>query len=291
MLLAIWANWATAAPCEEPFRFDALLDNVVAIEQAVAEGRDFAAARTAVTLRQGLLCLDAPLPEIVAPRALRAMGVGLDLGTSPEGAEWLQLAAVLDPGHQYADDHPGFTAWRDALEERTFYPFEALPSHTLVPGVHYVDGRRLDAPGAELGLPHVYQHQPPEGPIRSFLIEGTAFPAELVVAPALPDPSPVVPEEPLVPARRRWSGERIALVTGGAVAIASAGVLWGLSTRSEAQFREATTQDDIDRYRDATNRLVVGASATAGFGVAALGLGLLAGSSAPTPTSSFTVTF
>ncbi|MEN0066715.1 MAG: hypothetical protein AAGA48_31575 [Myxococcota bacterium] len=291
MLVAIIATIAHAAPCDGPFGLDALLDDVSTIETALEEGRDVTAATVGVHLRDGLLCLDAPLPEVIAGRVLRAVGTGLERGGATEAEGWLRIAAMLSPKHTYPADHPSAEVWAAALEASSRHPFEPLPSHDLVAGEHYLDGRRLTEPGAEVGLPHLYQHQPPEGKLESRIIVGPAFPVDTVIDPTPPPPvTPVVPESrPL--SRARWSPEKVTLVTGGSIALASAGVLLGLSTRTEGQFRQATTETEIDRYRDATNRLVIGSGASAGFGIVALSLGLLAGPNDAAVTPSFAFRF
>lgn len=290
MLVGLWVALVHAAPCEGPFGLDAVLDDVSVIEQALEEGRDVTAARTGVHLRNGLKCLDAPLPEVIAGRALRAIGTGLARGGAIDADGWMRTAALLAPDHTYEPDHPSAAAWSVAVRASARYPYETLPSHELAAGTHYLDGRPIEAPGAEAGLPHLYQYQPVEGPVQNYLIEGTAFPGDAVLAPAPPpEPPPPALEEPIL--TRRWSPERIALVSGGLAALAGAGALVAWSTQTEARFRESTTEADIERYRDATNRLVIGAAASAGFGVTALALGVFAGGADQPVTPTVSVRF
>ena len=287
MLVGLWATIAHAGPCEEPFGLDAVLDDVSVIELALEEGRDVTAARTGVHLRNGLNCLDSPLPEVVAGRALRAIATGLARGGATDADGWMRTAALLAPDHAYPVEHPSAVAWNVALKASARYPFETLPLD-FVPGMHYLDGRLIEVPGAEDQLPHLYQYEPPNGPIENYLIVGLEFPESSVVAPELPTPPPMapVPDELLTKRGNKWSAERVVLVSSGLTALAGAGALVAWSTQTEARFRASTTEADIERYRDATNRLVIGASASAGFGLTALSLGVLAnGSNQPVSTS------
>ncbi|MEM6926501.1 MAG: hypothetical protein AAF602_06205 [Myxococcota bacterium] len=295
MLVGLWVAIASAAPCEAPFGLDAVLDDVSIIEQALEEGRDVTAARTGVHLRNGLECLDAPLPEVIAGRALRAIGTGIARGGAIDADGWMRTAALLAPDHVFPEGHVSAPAWTVAVRASARYPFESLSAHQLAPGAHYLDGRPLTEAGAEAGLPHLYQYQPLDGPVQNYLIEGTGFPELTLSAPAPPPPEPPVDplfdDPPVALERRRWSAERVALVSGGLTALAGAGALLAWSTQTEARFREATTEADIERYRDATNRLVIGATASAGFGVVALALGAFANGSGQPVTPTVTVRF
>lgn len=287
-LVAALPSWAEAAECEAPYDFDTLLNDLGAAEAGL-RAMDYAAAMTSATaMRDGLPCLDQVAPIIVVPRALRAIAAGLYVGGEPEeAAKWFRTAAALDPKFDYgAQDlpanHPIVRAWKAAKADPAGAPEAA--DITLGEGTHWLDGKPLEAPAAAPGAMHVYQYQTDR--VRTWVIEGPAFPREATGWQPAPPPVAVVTQqavEPTTPALpppvqvgpRKWPAERVALVGGGLAALAGSGVLYALSADARGHFDAASSVPELERWRNQTNAYAVGSGATLVAGASALGFGVL----------------
>lgn len=280
-----------AAECDEPYDVDGLLNDLGEAEGAL-RSLDYAKAIGASqAMAEGLPCLDAILPVVVAPRVMRAVGAGLYLGGDPDVAlKWMRGAAALDPSFEYGSDlgdtHPVRRAWQTAKQEASREPVEA-EGVVLGDGRHFVDGKRVNFPIATLDAYHLYQrdHQG----VRSWVIDGNAFPdaatdaVVAVVEPPPVEPEPVVeertPSRPLVQAavvqRKQWPAERVVLVGGGGAALVGSGLLYALSSSSRSSFDQATTVEDLDRFKARTNTFAVSSGVTLAAGASALGFGAL----------------
>lgn len=282
---------AQAGTCESPYDFDTLLNDLGAAEAGL-RAMDYAAAmQSAQAMRDGLPCLDQVLPIIIAPRALRAIAAGLYVGGEPEeAARWFRSALELDPGFDYAKqglptNHPIVRAWGSVRSEAAQ---EAVVAEDLElgEGKHWLDGKPLETPAATPEAMHVYQYQ--TDAVRTWVIEGNAFPREATGWLPEPEPAPITavvlesgqPTLPSLPPpseirARAWPTERVALVGGGIAALAGSGVLYALSADARGRFDSANTQSDLDHWRSQTNAYAVGSGATFVAGASALGLGAL----------------
>lgn len=290
-LVAALPSVAGAADCEAPYDFDTLLNDLGAAEAGL-RAMDYAAAmKSATAMRDGLPCLDQVAPIIVVPRALRAIAAGLYVGGEPEeAAKWFRTAAALDPGFDYGaqdlpPNHPIVRAWKAAKADPAGAPEPA--DITLGEGSHWLDGKPLETPAAAPGAMHVYQYQTDR--VRTWVIEGPAFPREatgwvpepppvaVVTQQAAPPTSPVAPvvPPPVEIGPRRWPAERVALVGGGVVALAGSGVLYALSADARGRFDTANSVTELDRWRGQTNAYAIGSGAALVAGASALGVGAL----------------
>ncbi len=294
MWLVLAASPALAGDCAD-YSLDALLDDVGRVESRLAAARSTAEAST--ELRDRLPCLGERLPAVLAPRVLRAVGAGLHEIGAEAAQGWLAAAAHLAPGLRFgADEAPGREALLAAWDAAALAVAAALPravdDHALAPGDHWLDGVALVEPAALPGVPHIYQFRPPEGVLHTSVVDGPRFPEQALVltgasevprgvAGPSPRDGPILvppPADPIAPVEvrpERWPTERVAVVATGAGVLAAAGVVYGLSARSQSRFFEADTRELIDRRRAATNRLAAGATGLASLGASLVGFGVL----------------
>jgi len=290
----LWLSTAAyAGGCEADYGLDTLADDLGVVESAVRSGDIEAASAAAQTLQQGLPCLSEPLPRVVAGRAYRAVAAGQHGQPGAEEAlAWYRTAAVVDGSFLYTledlpeEDHPAFEAWRQAVEATRASEPEAIDGHVWASGVFTVDGRRLPWPSAEPGMPHVLQ-QSLDGEVTTWIIDGASFPDEALIADASVRPAgtegvSVIGGQgvaPTVTVQRvggnNWPPERVALVSGGSVAVLAGGGLYALAMQKRAQFDQSTIRADTTRLAAGTNTLTVASAATLAAGAGTLGFGVL----------------
>lgn len=280
---------ASAADCDRPYALDSLADDLATIEAALLQG-DPAAAAMATALEGELACLDAVLPRVVVGRAYRAVVAG-NLSVDPAApVDWLRTAAAVDRGFQYSleelpdEAHPAFEAWRVALEQGVDVKAEPVVGKAWAEGVYHLDGRRMRAPAAEPGMPHLLQRTA-GGAVTTWRVDGAAIPAELLVVdtstPASGVTTAVVPAQGKTTMKvsqakqYNWPTERVALVGGGAAALVGGGVLYGLAWDRRGRFDDSSTRADTERLARSTNTLTVASTATLAAGAGTLGFGVL----------------
>ena len=292
LMLAPAVALAEADECEATYGLDALADDMGAVESAVISDDAASAEAAARKLEGGLPCLDAPLPRVIAGRAYRAMATGLWGADEALANSWYRTAAAVDPGFVYTledlprDDHPAFEAWRQALDAAEGVEPEVVEKHVWASGRFTVDGRRLNWPAAEPGMPHVLQ-QNHDDVVTTWIVDGTDFPAAALIADAsVGQPVATVggtglasSVAPTVTVNKvesnNWPAERIALVGGGTAALAAGGLLYGLAWDKRGQFDQSSTRADTERLAASTNTLTVAGTATLAAGAGTVGFGIL----------------
>ena len=205
-LLALPVGAAHAAPassaeCPAPYTLDALLAHLVAVEAGL-RGDDPASAHAAATaLEAGLPCLAELLPPLVAGRAYRAVGAGWAVSDAPDAVDrasaWFRTAAELEPTFDYGlqdlpADHPVRDVYH-AARASADVPDVAVEGRAFAsPADHFLDGRRLDAPRARPDRPHLLQRQ--DAAVTSWLVDGAAFPDDVLAKRVAAAPKPAVDE-------------------------------------------------------------------------------------------------
>lgn len=204
----LWADLALAADCAAPYTTDGLLGDLVTIEEFLRNGDDEAAGTVAKKLEAGLGCLNEVLPPMITGRAYRAVAAGLVAsGDEARGGAWFRTAAEIEQAFEYGledlpEEHPVRDAF-SAAKGNASGDVIAVEGQDLLPtGTHYLDGRKIDEAKARLDRPHLYQHE--DGAVRSWILEGNAFPAEVLVAAvavavAEPEPAAKAPKPPKPP--------------------------------------------------------------------------------------------
>jgi hypothetical protein len=264
---SVGTAWARDPDCPELRAADltALADQV---DQLFAEKQVAAARRALVFAEKKLPCvLDVVKTEDVARFALRyAYALAGDVDT-PEAQRWALLARALDPSLPWPAYIPAGHQVRELAIGELPAPTTLEGKGLSVPdgGGVFLDGRFLEGPKAEPGVPHLLQVGDAGGNLETTWIDGTAFPEDLLGPPAgapptLPawysaDGSKVKIQRP----KAEWSEARRANLERAVGFAAVGGALYGtaLSARSAYDVRPT------DGLFVATNGAAV-AGATAG---------------------------
>jgi hypothetical protein len=300
LLSLLLARTAAAEDCAAPYTVDAMLGDLVAVETFLRNTDDSNAGKAAEVLSSGLNCMNEVLPRMIVGRALRAVGAGMVAGGNAEtGEDWLRTAAQLEQSFDFGIedlpvDHPIREVYASAKRTASSDPIPVEGS-TLVEGTLWLDGKEITEPAARLDQWHILQHQPPvvvggsgdpAGGVRSWVIEGNRFPAEVLQAAVAvadakgrkkakePKPDKVKPEpgiglasrpapindpgksEMIGVRDRPW--EKTPLMAAGGALTVGAGVAYYMSYRSRQAFDdEARSRRKLDQAYRSTNQLVI----------------------------------
>lgn len=198
----LWSDVALAG-CASAYTTDALLGDLVAVEEFLRNGDEAAAGAAARKLEAGLGCLEEVLPPMITGRAYRAVAAGLvSSGDEARGSAWFRSAAEIEQAFEYGledlpEQHPVRDAFAAAKSNASGDVVVVDGLELVAAGTHYLDGRKIDVPRARLERPHLYQHE--DGAVRSWVIEGNAFPDEVLGAAA---PAAVVAAAPAAKAAK-----------------------------------------------------------------------------------------
>ena len=204
---------ALAQECASPYTVDELLSDLVSVEEFLRHGDPDAALSAGTKLETGLGCLGELLPSMIAGRSYRAVGGAyVASGNADKGQAWFHTSTEIDQSFDYGlEDLPETHPIRDAYaaaKANSGGEKVAIDGMGWAIGKNYLDGRKQDKPAARLDRPHIYQRD--DNGIKTWLIDGNAFPAEaLAVAVAVvaaPEPTtgatgkppkqPKAPKEP-----------------------------------------------------------------------------------------------
>ena len=183
------------AACEAPFTMDDMLNGLTMVEDHLRNGNDADAGAAAKEMDGNLACLDAPLARMIAARLYRAIGAGNYAGgDTSRGMSWLITANEIEAGFVYGydempEDHPVRFAFMDASDQ-SGGDRETMEGRDFVDGSVYLDAKKISSPAARPGRIHLLQHIADDGTVRGWLIEGAAFPEELLAAPAVAEAEP-----------------------------------------------------------------------------------------------------
>lgn len=301
------------AACDAPYDTNTLLSDLVMIETAVRQNDGPTARQVADKMEAGFACMKEPLPYMIVARAYRAVGAGKVLGgDEARGKEWFLTSIELDPGFEYGledmgADSPVRYAYEAMRGDAEVSPTQ-LKGFDLEQGTNYLDGSLLGAPQATLGRPHLFQTDAISGSLQSFIIEGNKFPDAALVAeaPAVAttpeaekgkkpkkekaNKEKAAKEKPAKEAKeknpkstvdtggfyeRKRPPEKTPLIIGGAVTVVGAGALYYFSSVTRKHFDDATTENDVNKYKTATNRLVISSGAVLAVGAGVLTWGII----------------
>ncbi len=183
-LAVVVPGTAVAGDCAAPYPTDQLLADLIAAETALRDAKNDEAKAVATRMAAGLGCLDAALPRQLIGRTYRAIGAGLVAGgENDSGSGWFRTATEVDQSYDYGvgelpADSPVRGVYLDA--KAVSADLEVLPDKKFVAGEFKLDGRGIEAPAARPGRPHLLQKV--DGSVTSWVIEGAAFPDEVVEA-------------------------------------------------------------------------------------------------------------
>jgi len=285
--------------CEGTYASDQLVLDVQELEQAVVDQDDKAAISTAIRVRNNLSCVEQRLPLGFLGRVYRGLAGGYYVGGDRKTAEsWYRTALEIDRTFRYGvedlpGDHPLRMVYASMLQADEEDPIPVTGKAFQDGGEWFLDGRRLEAPTARPGRPHVLQRDY-QGDVQTWLIDGNGFPAE-----ALVDGKNVAEDsrrrrrkrdrskydvdvhqmgQGAVLVDRSQPPEQIPLIVAGSTLIAAS---IGLTAGSYVSKRNFTTIEDSEealaRSQQTTNRLALGAFAAAALGAGSLTYGIAIG--------------
>ncbi len=185
--LLLFSQSAKAADCESSYTVDALLGDLVMVEEFLRNGDNDPAVKAGKTLETGLSCLGELLPAMIAGRSYRAVAAAYVAGGDTDrGSAWYRTATEIDQSFDYGlEDLPADHPIRDVYASAKA---DSGGEKVLVDGMgwalgaNYLDGRKADKPAARQERPHIFQRD--DSGVQTWLIEGNAFPAEVMSAAA-----------------------------------------------------------------------------------------------------------
>ncbi|MBX2801168.1 MAG: hypothetical protein KTR31_26040 [Myxococcales bacterium] len=326
MTLLPSSAWADDDGCSVRYTLDHLLADLVTVEASLRADDGVRASERAEALHGGLLCLDQVIPRVIVGRTYRAIGGGYTAGgDSGRGVAWLRSAHEVEPTFEYGLEdlppvHPIRSVYEEVKRELSDRPVTAPGDRSFqVPA--FLDGRRLDAPTALPGRPHLLQLD--VEPVRSWTIGGADFPDEAFEIDGLPtepivveaevesddavvDAQPVVsegetggrprrrsaansvdPDEITLKASRKTPWEKTPLIIGGVAMGLAAGGTYAAAWERRRLYNELDgpgSSERVTQLRPVINRLVVVSWALAAAGAGTLTWGvILDGSARPMP--------
>ncbi|MBN2798941.1 MAG: hypothetical protein JXX28_07315 [Deltaproteobacteria bacterium] len=293
----LWLPGLASAACTAPYTIDQVLSDLGTVESSLM-GRDNAAAGAAATsIQQGLPCMNEVLPAQITGRVYRAIGSGLYAGGDMIGGfDWYMTALEVDPVFSYGTedlppDHPSRLAYEDAKRESQGDPV-AVEGKQLDPaGVHYLDGRKISAPQARQGRPHLYQWE--HGDVQSWVITSNDFPPQALGAAVAENTGKkkkdknkgqVTTADGAIELGRERPPEKTPLIVGGLGIVAGAGALYMMSGQKLAEYNDATTLDEVETLKTSTNQLFLLSAGVLGVGVSTFSWGVILDGGTPIPT-------
>jgi hypothetical protein len=290
------ATSARAAECTEPYSSDQLVLDVQKLEEAVVDQDDATSIAAASRIQTNLPCVQQKLPLGFLGRVYRGLAGGFYVGGDTKTSEsWYRTAIELDRNYRYGledlpSDNPLRTIYASMLqaEEDELVP---LGGKAFGPkGDWFLDGRRLQGPIARAGRPHLLQLEV-EDSVRTWLIDGAGFPAEILV-----DGKNVAENgkkrrkrdktkfdvavhemgQGAVLVDRSRPPEQIPLIATGAGLIVTGIALYAGSAVSRSNFNDIrSSETDLRKSQQTTNRLALAALATAAIGAGSLTYGIV----------------
>lgn len=297
---ALLLAWSTAAraECAQPYPGDQLVNDLQVMQVALRNLDEATFATAGKRLEAGIPCLTSSAPSPIFASAYRYIGAYHFLVNNDptQASRWFRTALEIDPTYAWdANELDLSHPMRQVFEQERA---NANPDPVAIPGkvinkpagsTVTIDGRPLTEPAATVDRPHVIQQIGSDRGVRgSWLVEGNAIPPQFLrdeMAPAEPvaevetkptkkkkgDENLTQPSEGLAVQKveRLRPAEKTPLMIGGALGIAAAGGLYAAAFAERQQFEQASTTEELDAARTATNAMVI-----ASGGVLVLGLGI-----------------
>lgn len=220
-----------------------------------------------------------PTADVARFAIRRSYSVALELDMS-EAQRWLALARSLDPEIPWPGYIPGDHEVRD-LTAPIAEPLPLRGKGLVVPpgGGVFLDGRFLERPEAEPGVPHLLQVGDGGGAfVLALWQDGTAFPEEVLGPPLASDPTlPAWYGKPLgtvkpVRTPRPWTESRLRRLEASAGLLAAGGALYGSALVARTAYEQRPT-DGLFYAVDGATLLsgAAGGAAVVFFGAALFG--------------------
>lgn len=310
------------AECKVAYTSAELVKDLTSTQLALRALDESTFAQAGDRLEKGVACVSNPVPTMVFASAYRYIGAHRYFENDVEGARrWFRSALELDPSYQWDANelelaNPIRAVFEEERDNAHTKPVPAAGGVLSQPAgsTFALDGRPLVVAAASPNRPHVLQQiATSDRSIRAtWLLDGNAFPAQVLQSAVVVAPTPEVAEKEAKEAKkaaRAAAGkkavetERVAsveysdsgaivvdrvrpaektpLMVLGAAAIVGAGAVYGASFVTHDDFENAGTTDELFRTQSLTNALVVtsGGLLLAGLGVGYWGIVLDGGAS------------
>lgn len=295
-LVGVTPAVAADPACSGTYASDQMVLDVQALETAIIDSDADAALKSARALKINLPCAGQRLPLGFLERVYRGIAGGYYLGGQREVAEgWFKTAIELDPTYRYGiedlpGDHPLRAAYAAMLRVDRADPTEVSGKILADGGTWYLDGRKLKAPKATAGQPHLLQRDL-DGDVQTWLIDGNAFPGASVADAGAADAGGKRKRKRdkskfavdvhdmgtgAIEIQRTRPREQIPLIAAGSgliVAGIGLGVGSYLSKENFNEIRDSETK--LAKSQRTTNRLALGAAAAVAVGAGTLTYGFM----------------
>lgn len=303
LVLATVLAWSPAAraECAQPYTGEQLVADLQTANLSLRTLDEEIFAQVGKRLEEGIVCLSSAAPSPVFASAYRYIGAYRFLMKNDEAAarRWFRTAIEIDSTHRWDAAeldlaHPMRTLYENERDAAVtgYTALEGKVLATPAGSKLFLDGRPMSDAGATVDRPHVVQQVgATDKTLRgSWLIEGNAIPEAFLRDGATFAPVAEAPVEKkgkkqkdpeMVPSvagdglavmkiERVRPPEKTPLIVLGALGVAGAGTVYGLSAMSRADFDAATTTAELEATRQQTNTLVL---ASGGVLLAGLGIG------------------
>lgn len=290
---------AQDATCEGTYASDQLVLDIQELERSIVDRDEKTSIAKAISIRNNLPCADQRLPLGFLGRVYRGLAGGYYVGGDRKTAEsWFRTALEIDRTFRYGvedlpGDHPLRIVYSSMLQTEDEDPIPVTGKAFPDGGEWFLDGRRVEAPAARTGRPHILQRDY-EGSVQTWLIQGNGFPdAILVEGKNLAEDDGKKKRkrdrrkydvdvhnmgQGAVVVDRSQPPEQIPLIVAGGTLIAAS---IGLTAGSWVSKRNFTTIEDSEetlaKSQQATNRLALGAFTAAALGAGSLTYGIAIG--------------
>lgn len=285
------------AACPAPYTPAQLAEDLRAVQRSLREMDDMTFDDAGRRLDAGLPCLDKTLSPQAYAAVYRYLGAWYWIipGNTTTARAWFRTSLELEPDFEWDVEELDAASpmRRDWDTERAVALAEPVTVQgKVLAGEVLLDGRRLTAPSATPGRPHIVQLVG-VGSVQTWKIEGAAFPESLVVDPtatvAVEEPkkgkkgevaatsttTPATSGYDVVQIERQRPPAKTPLLIAGVVGMAAAGGVYGLAWMSHGQFEESTTTADVESLQARTNALVLASGGTLLLGIGIGGWGAL----------------
>ena len=276
LLTLVGVSWGTSAhaQCSERYGAAAFGADITALHKALGSDDQDTLKSAGARLASGLPCTDIVPPVPALATAYRFIGVHHALADRKDDAgRFFKASLGLDPNFEW-----GVSELSGAAEIRALFDSQKSVAQTdprrlegkaFVAGAGnaiYIDGRLAKNVEATQGRPHLVQVVANNRANKTYLIDGTAFPDELIGDAQAKNSSSGGGGGPVKVARLRPPAKTPLLVVGS-VSLLVGGGLYAASMATRSSFDSAETTEDLLKHKSNTNALVIGSAASLVIGI------------------------
>jgi hypothetical protein len=293
MIVVLACSGVAYGACPAPYTADALGGDLSRMSDTLRDRKIDQFQESGKALTAGMGCINSPMAPVILASLYRYSGLYAHFAGEKEQAQrWFRSALELDSSYDWdisevAGDDPIRMIFEEVRSSLDTQPQAVAGGRELmVPtGARVmVDGRVLRTAALTLDRPHLVQvvDVATNSVVDVWLIQGNEFPDSLLGDAPVADagPAPVSGSSLNVQRieRSRPPLKTPALIVGGVGLVAGVG-LYAASFPAHANFESATTAADLEKSRNLTNFLVLGAGGAviAGAAIGYVGVSLSGG--------------